>query len=730
VRHVPWSGWAPLLAVAAAAAFGLVTLWPELTPVANLNDTPLHASMVRWAEARLAGGATPFDGWYPYLGQGFPQFHHYQTLPHLVTAPLATVLGGDRSVAWTLYLLLSLWPVSVYAGARLMGWGRWEAAGAAVVAPLVVSASGYGYEQSSYTWQGYGAWSQLWGMWLLPLAWGLTWRAVRRGRGAALAALVLGATLGAHVLTGYLALVSLAAWVLVGRAGAVRRVARAVVVGAGGLLAAAWVLVPALDDDAWANYAGYERETFWYDSFGARKVLGWLLSGSLYDEGRLPVVTALVAAGLVVCARRWRGDLRARATVLVWGLSLVLFFGRPTLGPLLEVLPGSDDLFLHRFVIGVHLGGVLLAGIGGSALARTMVRRAGRLPTLSSRPAVLVVGVAALILVALSPAWRERAAYAGKGRAFVEVQEAADREDGSDLAPLIEELRWRGDGRAYAGMPFNWGRAYRVGYVPVYAELLNADVDALGFTLRVASLSTAVEVLFDETNPEHYAIFNVRYLLLPMERRPPVPASLVLASGRHRLWRVEAEAGYVQVVDPAPPARADRTTLAAVVGPTLSAEDAAARRPTVAFAGAQVAPGTSGGGGRPGTVEPLSDSPESGTFAARVRLDRPASVVLASSFHPRWRVTVDGREAPLQLVAPSFVGVGVDEGEHAVVFRYEPYPWTVPLLLLGAAVIGVLGLGPVARRRWRRRPAVRRTGPPPRAPAPSPAEVLAGSAPT
>ena len=47
---------------------------------------------------------------------------------------------------------------------------------------LPVSATNYGNELGSYVWRGYGMFPQLWGMWLLPIALGLTWRAVDAGR--------------------------------------------------------------------------------------------------------------------------------------------------------------------------------------------------------------------------------------------------------------------------------------------------------------------------------------------------------------------------------------------------------------------------------------------------------------------------------------------------------------------------------------------------------------------
>src|SRR5207237_7539976 len=127
------------------------------------------------------------------------------------------VTGASPQTAylWFLYVLLALWPVSVYLGARLLGWGRWTAAGAAAVSPLIVSVSGYGYEQGSYTWGGYGVYSQLWAMWLLPIAWGLSWRAVAHGRRYAPAAAAVALTIACHFITGYLALLTVGVWAIV-----------------------------------------------------------------------------------------------------------------------------------------------------------------------------------------------------------------------------------------------------------------------------------------------------------------------------------------------------------------------------------------------------------------------------------------------------------------------------------------------------------------------------------
>jgi len=162
--------WAPAALVATAVVFNLVVLRAETTQVPNLNDGSLHTAMMRVALHNFGQGRLPLGGWFPYLSLGSAQFLHYQSLPHVISAVPSAIFGTANVYVWSLYLLLALWPLSVYAGARLLGWDRWIAGVAALIAPLLVSVTGYGYQDSSYTWSGFGVWTQLWGMWLLPLA--------------------------------------------------------------------------------------------------------------------------------------------------------------------------------------------------------------------------------------------------------------------------------------------------------------------------------------------------------------------------------------------------------------------------------------------------------------------------------------------------------------------------------------------------------------------------------
>src|SRR5439155_18349983 len=263
---------------------------------------------------------------------------------------------------------------------------------------------------------------------------------------------------------------------------------------------------------------------------------------------------------------------------------------------------------------------------------------------------------------------------------------------------LVDEAKQRGGGRIYAGSATNWGADYRVGFVPVFQELLDHDAEGIGFWLRVSSLSTFVETKFDETNPVDYRVLDIGYLILPVDRPPPVPATFHDGRGRHRLWQVGTPA-YMQVVDTVEPVAATRRNLGDAMLPFLRS-DLPGRNlyPTVALGGRQAATPTATRSAPPpgpaGRVEQESDSPADGLFSAKLVAHRRAVVLLKVSYHGRWKATVDGVGVRPGIIAPVNVGVTVAPGEHTVTFRYAAYPSFAWLLLLGALAVAALHFGP------------------------------------
>jgi hypothetical protein len=683
--------------------WNLVSLRALTVGVTYLNDSSLHEQMVRFATAQLRAGHLPLTSWFPFLGEGSPQFLHYQSLPAILTGALGLLTGPDVAFRWSLYLLLSLWPISVYLAARAFGAGRPAAAASAAMAPFLVSATGVGYEQPAYLWTGFGVWTQLWAMWTLPLAWGYSWRAIRDGRGYLRAVLLTALTVALHFETGYLALSVLLVWPLVAGRPLRARLPRAAVLFGGSLLAAAWVIIPLLAQREWAAVNEPLQGSGLVNGYGARRVLDWLVSGQLLDHGRLPVVTVLAALGLGLAWLAWSTDADARALLIALAVCLLLAFGRTTFGSLVNLIPGNADLFFRRFMMGVQLAALLLAGRGAASLAAGCVRlleaRVSRWPPGLSPAAGLVAAI-----VVLAPAWLQLGAYDRHDGAAIAAQRRADDTDGTDVDRLVAVIERGGGGRTYAGMPSNWGQNFTVGTVPVFKYLASRDVDEVGYTLRTASLMTDPESYFDQRNPGDYRLFGIRYLILPTGSSPPVRARLKLRAGAYSLWTLPRAGGVLHAGTIVGHLTANRTNIAARTLPVLHSDLAQHEGyEQVRFdqSGSRV-PARSSIVPPPrrsaGTVVAQADQLTAGRAAVTVAMRRRGVVVLSASFDPGWAATVDGRPQPTKMVAPALVATTVQAGAHRVVFRYSGFRGYPLLFAISAGVLLALLCAEVARR--------------------------------
>ena len=677
--------------------------------------------MVRFATAQLRAGHLPLDSWFPFLSLGSPQFLHYQSLPAMLAGIAGLLIGPNAAFRWTLYLLLSLWPVSVYLSARLFGARRPAAAAAAAMSPFLVSATGIGYEQNAYVWVGYGVWTQLWASFTLPLAWGFSWRAIRDGRHRFAAVALVSLTIALHFETGYLALLPLLAWPLVCGRSIATGARRAATVAGGSLLAAAWVIVPLLDQRPWAATNEALRGTALVNGYGAARVLGWLASGQLLDHGRIPVVTLFAAVGLALAVARWRTEPGARAVVVALAACLLLSFGRATFGSLVDVIPGSTDIFFRRFMMGVQLAALLLAGSGAvwcaarawSAAERFALGR--RLPPHEAlrrrlawrwtNPRMARVRTTAAVLamaLVLTPAWLEFRSFDHRNASHIAAQRRADATQGAEIDQLIALVQDDGGGRVYAGMPSNWGADFTVGAVPVFKYLESRDVDEVGYTLRTASLMTGPENHFDELNPSDYDLFGIHYLILPSGWPAPVTADLVAVSGPYALWTTPS-AGYLHAGTIVGSLAANRTDVGARSLPVLDSGlashgdfveiDFSARKRT-----GSPLPGLSRQAAA-GSVASEDDNLEQGVVTGTVTMRRPGVVVLSASFDDGWRATVDGRATATKMVAPALVATEVPAGTHTVAFRYRGYSGYPDLFAVCVLTLAVFASADVYRRR-------------------------------
>src|SRR6266550_6751947 len=161
------------LFLAIALLFNLWFLRPIVTHrVPELNDNVFHLVNLERSADALRSGEDPTDAWLPSVGMGYPVFHYYQHVPYLVPSTIATVTGLDLKDVfyWTSYLLLCFFPLSVFWSMRRFGFQRITAGATGLIASMLATNGLFGFDYGSYVWSGYGLYTQLWAMFILPLA--------------------------------------------------------------------------------------------------------------------------------------------------------------------------------------------------------------------------------------------------------------------------------------------------------------------------------------------------------------------------------------------------------------------------------------------------------------------------------------------------------------------------------------------------------------------------------
>ena len=741
-----WVSIVPAALVVLACLFNLAAFHTELNGAAySLNDHVLHQALAARMDAAWQAHANPLDPWIPYWGQGFPVLRYYQNLPHLLVVSAYRLLGRTVPLAdvfRTFHLLcLVLMPASFYLGARRLGLERPTAALTALCVPLLAVDPTHrhflGLQPASFIWNGGGLFSQEVAVAFLPLALAAVLRSALTGRcfGAALA--LLWATWVSHLLIGYSAcLLGLLAIVHPDARGQRRAVLlRLLGIYAGVLAAALYLIWPTLMESNLLWRSVWEERPYW-DSYGAPMIIQSLLCGGILDGPRIPVLTLLAGLGAAsVVSRRWRPAAElgaARFALGAAGLSLLLFFGRATWGPLVKLLPMSDNLPFHRFICAVQYSGLLLAGLGLSVLWRALDwRRDGR------RLALALAVTAA----ALSPAFwsaastgqrlagmtaRTAAEFSGKGKGVVEL-----------MAMLSDKNRAE-PGRGYAGTRWDWGREYHVGSVPLYMLWPAFDIPSISYMMHTMGINSDLDVEFDPKRKDHYDLFNIRYLLLPREVPPP-PFARVLDTRPGVVAAVVDTPGYFDVVQAdwfyplsaASPrqryafskrfiasswhgakrfVRMGRDWRDGPQGSEILLRPGAPmpdrpdsnRRPAPAASEVpQVPDGRTSLRPAPGRV--LRSWGSNDRFGAVLEADEAAYALVRVTFHPAWRALVDGAPARTVMLSPAYLGIPLSPGRHTVEVSYAPGWRSLVFFVLGLGLIGLalladrLGLWPAAR---------------------------------
>ncbi len=486
-----------------------------------------------------------------------------------------------------IYLLLSLFPLSVFLSLRLVRLPYLTAAAGALLAPLISTDGFYGLDASSFVWRGYGLSSQLFaGVWL-PLSIAYAFRTFAdtstkpERRSLIPAILSLAAVTSSHLGIGVIAFLSIAVIaianplfaLLQGQSFAPARFLEIwqpfwinikkllLIYGGVFLLLGYWIIPIALGSNF--HNLSYWDPIWKFDSYGAGEILTRLFNGNLFDFDRLPLLTILVFVGLfrsmsgTVIGQKHHADPYV-PFALLFVFWILLYFGRTTWGSLIDLIPGMTEFHLSRMIVGVHLAGLFLVPLGLHAVARwlqTAIQPYSRAISEKWSYGFLVLLLSiSMVLLASPPLLR----YASHNGFLITRANAGYREKEADFQNLLATLTTRlakVPGRVYPGRGGNWGRDFRIAETPMYLYLSTYGIPTVLWMPQTWSPSSDVEQYFDEGTKSHYDLFGVRYVVAPPAVQPQPFWTLLDEGTNWKLYGVEgSEVSQVSNASSAPSA--------------------------------------------------------------------------------------------------------------------------------------------------------------------------------
>ena len=750
-----------------AVGFNLWLYRLEPTAKVDPNDNTFQFALVYrtnqiwdFADKKCMGITKPLcvtgylvDHWVPNWNEGFNLPNYYSHIPQIVIVGswrmFRSFIGLFQYYHLIIYLLLSLFPLSVFLALRVTGLS-WMTAGFGSLLASQISTDGlYGLDPPSFLWRGYGLSSQLFAMIFVPLAIAYAWRFfqtsgdaavknIRRSRYIllfAIAFLVL--TTAGHLGIGMMTFMSLVPLAITEPLIALIRqkwsrdmvsllktnsVKLVVLAGISIFLLSYWI-IPALLGDKFHAFSFWDP-VWKFNSYGARETIGRLFNGDLFDFGRLPVYTGLVLVGFFVSLF---GIERTAFSMLLifWFL---LYFGRTTWGGLIDLIPAMKEFHLSRYIVSVHLAGLFLAPIGLNWIVSNTTIYASRFKRI---PKILVKGLTALIvLVLLFPIYKQTVRYNDLNNFLIKRANTNYNTQSPDMNTLVTTLQNLPPGRVFAGRGGGWGKEFRIAETNMTMYLSNFALPTVLWLPETWSPNGDTEQYFREDKLADYDLFNMRYVATPanfpeaniqpfwklLKENPSWKLYTVATSGyftagfrpgvvsSDKYNRTNVVRLWIQSDDPKnglyPELTFDTKNFPKNVGlPNFKMLDEV----TYLVPGGQthnlwtdipryISP--------LGTVQHPDDfiritsqsSEADMIFKAHVEVTAGCTeclVVLKQTYHPNWRILVDGKRIAPIITFPFYIGIPVAEGTHTIIASYEPSGLKIFLLVVSEiALIG------------------------------------------
>ncbi len=715
-----------------AVGFNLWTYRSEPTATVDPNDNTFQFALVErtnqiWDYAdKHCTGIIPSnlfcklslltDHWVPNWAEGYNLPYYYSHIPQITIVAsyrlFHTIFPNNISLFGyyhlIIYLLLCLFPLSLFLALRIIGIS-WLSSGIGALVASHLSTDGlYGLDPASFLWRGFGLSSQLFAMIWFPLAVAAAWKYFQ-SRNASLRSamqpmMFLALTTAGHLGIGIIGFMTIGIFAMSSllQSFLTNSINKESlnnfkislwkllwIFGGVGLLLGYWIL-PILKDGNYHNISVWDP--IWkFDSYGYREILKNLFNGDLFDFGRFPILTLLVGAGIFSTLY---GNYFSFGILFVFWL--VLYFGRTTWGSLIDLIPGMSEFHISRFIVGLHISGLFLIPLVIEWFLSKI-----------SKKTYIGVTIACSVLLVLA-VYPQTLRYAKHNDFLVDranTNHALVQADSDQLISTLKTKLAKTSGRVYFGRGGNWGKNFKVAETPYYLYASTYGIPTVLWLPETWSPNSDTEQFFSDNRAVDYTLYNVRYVVTPadLSKTEIQPFWKPLATGKTwKLYEVETDGFITAGVKPAV-VSVDKETYTNLVHLWIISDfPKSGLYPELTFdknypkntglpnfrmidnATYKIPNGTNhalfaetpryeAGEVRPKIISQSNDHDMIFTAKAEIPKDcTECLVVLRQTYHPSWQATVDGKSVKTISVFPFYTAITIrSSGTHEIIFHYQ-----------------------------------------------------------
>lgn len=691
-------------ALLALIIFNIFLYRGEFKVMSDPNDNTFHFALIDeaktvWSQV-FSGKLSPaylLDSWNERWAEGFSLSYYYSHLPEGVISLLSFFVPISTFKLFVVIrtLLLILLPVSFFLGARILGFSSGFGLIFAFFSQAVFTDGLYGLDSPSFLWRGWGLFSWLLAVFFLPLAFAYAIDYLKNRKNFDKALLFNFLLAQAHFGIFYLLLFAYPVFWLFSLDRLIEIGKRLLIFLSLALISLAYFVVPFFLTSQYRNFSLWDP--IWkFNSWGLNQIIIWLANGDLFDFNRFPFLTILVIGGMF-----WglmSSSKLNRYLTAIFGLYFIFFLGSDILGPLVNLIPGLSEYHLHRVIVMVQFFGLLIASGWVHDLIKKKI-------TFLIIFIILILGCYLIYLIE-----KPIVNYVKDNDAWIERSNRDYQKNYNDYQVIINSLKKLPPARVYAGRPGNWGRNFKIGDTQIYMALSQDGFPTIGFLPQSWSPNSDTEQFFDEENPKHYDLYNVGYLVLPSQKKPPQFVKLIVKKGKFSLYKVDSE-GWFTLGKSSLEVMSKKTNLANITHLwfysymftnkdypviVLNNKKFTFVDRTIKMSGLnnynddiniwQTNPLSGSQVKFESTILDKVEKKNPQGYSVNFRLKNKCEncvLILKQTFHPNWQILVNGKKQAVFPVFPFFIGIPLNKpGNYKIEAIYQPSILKIFLLFL------------------------------------------------